>query len=684
MKRSLLVLLGLIVTTVGLSVPPANARPALQVSPHDARPALDRLRREHGAIDLLLDSELNTPSYLEGTLATGAQRDPLATTLEFFSRYGDAWGIADPAQSLRLTARDADPLGYLSLRFEQQVAGYPVLDSDLRTHFNREGILETINGRLLPNVALPALRPTLTRAQAIERAQQRVGGRLQGEPRVGLVRVNGRDHLAWELWLLDPRQPARWRVRLDALDGTLLDQIDVLGSARDRRTYDAMQMTFLPGTLSREETTPPVEDDVVNAAHDHAGTTYDYFYTMFGRDSIDDAGMPIISTVHFAEGYNNALWDGEQIIYGDGDAAIFAPLAYALDVVSHELTHGITERTAGLYYSQQPGSLNESFSDIFGMLIDSANWDIGETIYTPEIPGDALRTAVDPTSIGDPAVWGEYLHASVSNDNGAIHSNSGILNHTAYEIGSTIGRAKTAQIFYRTLTQKLTASSDFVVTRNMTIQSCQELIGTAGITPRDCEDVRAAFIRSGIGQSSAARRLSDAKYRVRFPMVLQRSTGLSARLPLPELPRCGTELVRNGNFEQGHVAWPTDSPNPAVVGGKSMTGGTQSARLTIGYQTLQWLRLPPGATTATFRFNLYRGGPNAPADQETFYVLTETADGETRDELVTLTGADPVNEWMSYSTTLDVRNVRDLRLVFQNRYGFQHVDNVSLIAQCRR
>lgn len=682
MKRSLFVLLGLIVTTIGLSVPHAQAQPPRQAIPHDARPTLDRLRREHGAIDVVLDAETDTPAYLAGELARGADRDPPAATLAFFSRYGDAWGIGDPSQALRLIARETDPLGYTGLRFRQQIAGYPVLDSDLRVHIDRQGVLQTINGRLLPNVQLPALRANLSRDQAITRARQQFGGQLQGEPRLGLLRIDDRDHLAWELWLVDLEQPARRRVRLDALDGTLLDQIDALASARDRRTFDAVQMTFIPGTLMRSENTPPVEDDVVNAAHDHAGTVYNYFYQSFGRDSIDGAGMPITSTVHFAEGYNNAIWINDQMIYGDGDAAMFAPLAYALDVVAHELTHGITERTAQLYYSQEPGALNESFSDIFGMLIDSANWHVGETIYTPEIPGDTLRTAVDPTINGDPAVWGEYLRAAVSNDNGAIHSNSGILNHTAYLIGSTIGRPKTAHIFYRTLTQKLTASSDFVVTRNMTIQSCQELIGTAGIMPRDCEDVRTAFIRSGIGQSSAAAQPTGAPHRVRLPLMIQGSSGLSSRLPLPELPHCGTELVRNGDFEQGHIAWPTDSPNPAVIGGHSMTDGTQSVRLTIGYHVLQWLRLPPGATSATLRFSLYRAGPEAPEDQETFYVYTETADGQTRDELVTLTAAAPIDQWLSYTKTLDVRDIRDIRLIFQNRYGFQHLDNVSLIAEC--
>jgi Zn-dependent metalloprotease len=679
MKRCVLGLLGLIVVTIGLSIPAASAQPR-SIPPHDARPALDRLRHEHGAIDVVLDAG-QTPSYLHGQLAP-ATSDPAAAAMAFFSRYGDAWSLAQPAQSLQLIARDTDRLGYVSLRFEQQIAGYPVLDTDLRAHFNRDGELETINGRLLPNVQLPALRPSLSRAAAINRASAIVGGTLQGEPRLGLARVDERDHLAWEIWLLDMQRPARWRVRLDALDGSLLEQIDVLDSARDRRTYTAVQSTFLPGALVRNETTPPVTDDVVNAAHDHAKTVYDYFHTMYGRDSIDGRGMPITSTVHFGEGYNNAFWDGTQIAYGDGDGWVFDPLAYALDVVGHELAHGITERTARLYYSQQPGALNESFSDIFGMLIDSANWEIGERIYTPSVPNDALRSAADPTRYGDPSVWGEYLRASGSNDYGAIHSNSGIFNHIAYEIAAVIGRAKTGHVFYRTLTQKLTTNSDFLVTRNLMIRACQELIGTSGITSRDCEDVRMAFIRSGIGISSAIKPRSDAPHQIVFPLVLQSSSGLSSRLESPQLPRCETELVRNNAFEAGHVAWPTDSPNPVVVNNLSMTDGSHSARLTIGYHALQWVRLPPGAKSATFRFNIYRAGPEAPPEQETFYVRTETTDGAARDELLKLTGAAPLKEWLSYSKTLDVRNVGDLRLVFQNRYGWQHIDNVSLVAHC--
>jgi Zn-dependent metalloprotease len=684
MKQSLLALLALILMMIGLAVPPTNAQPARPRPPHNARPILDQIERDRGSIEVVLDPETNTPAYLHGSLGTQAGRAPLATTLAFFTDYGAAWGIAQPEQTLRLIAHETDGLGYTSLRFEQQLVGYPVLDTDLRAQINRDGVLETINGRLVPDMQLPALRPNISSAAAVQRAQQQVGGTLQEEPRVGLARIGGIDYLVWEIWLLDKQRPARWRMRLNALDGNVLDRIDVLHSARDRKTYDAEMNTFLPGTLTRSEATPPVADEVVNAAHDHAKTVYDYMYGRFRRDSIDNAGMTIISTVHFAEGYNNAFWDGSQIVYGDGDGRFFAPLAQSLDVVAHELTHGITERTAGLYYSQQPGALNESFSDIFGILIDTANWEIGETVYTPETPGDALRSAADPTRYGDPSVWGEYLYAASSNDNGAIHSNSGILNHIAYELATTIGRDKTAQIFYRTLTQKLTANSDFLITRNLTIQACQELIGTVGMAPRDCEDVRMAFIRAGIGLSSKVTPPKTAPYQIVVPLVLQGNSGLSSRLTLPELPRCGTELVQNGTFEAGHNAWPTDSPTPAVVAGNSMIGGNHSARLTIGYQALQWVRVPPGAQTAAFHFNIYRAGPAAPSTQETFYVRTETSDGLTHTDVLTMTGAQPLNQWINYSTTLDVHNVRDLRLVFQNRYGAQHVDNVSLIAECGR
>lgn len=673
MKARFLVLL-LILVVASLSQPRVLAQQPRP--PRNPQATLDRLRRERGMVTAYVDPQTGTPAYLQGDLARDARRDPLAATLDFFSRYRDAWGLGDPNLTLRLKAQTTDRLGYIGLRFEQRIANFPVLGADLRAQINPSGVLDVITGRLLPDVQLPALRPQLNRDAAVARAQRIVRGVVQGEPRLGVARVADVDHLVWEIWLYDSGQPARWQLYVDALNGTILRQIDVLNFARNRQTY--VDDGSLPRTLVRSEGQGPVADQDVNAAHDNAGIVYDYYLSNFGRDSIDGNGMPIVSTVHYGYQYNNAFWDGAQMVYGDGDGSRFAHLPRALDVVAHELTHGVTEYTSNLAYTDTSGALSESFSDIFAALIDTANWDIGETVYTPNVSGDALRSLDDPTRYGQPGVWGEYIRTSA--DNGGVHLNSGILSRVAYEIATTIGRPKTGQIFYRTLTQKLTFSADFVVTRNAAIKACDELIGAAGITEQDCADVRMAFLRSGIGIASQRPATTTGSYKQYLPLWLEGSNA-AARLAPPTIPACNTELLRNGSFENGETGWPTDAPGGNVVSGDTATSGASSAKLSNGYRLLQWTRLPNNARTLTIQLRALRATPAA-SNQTTLTIRTETSDGAVFSPVATMTGADPTNVWQSYSVTIDVGTIQDVRLVFENFNATHYIDDVSLVAQC--
>ena len=152
----------------------------------------------------------------------------------------------------------------------------------------------------------------------------------------------------------------------------------------------------LPGVIARGEGDPTVADPAVNEAYDGAGATYDLYSAAFSRDSIDGLGMELISSVHFDEGFNNAFWNGAQMVYGDGDGRLFTGFTKSIDVIGHELTHGVTQHTAGLAYEGQSGALNESFSDVFGSLVkqrslnqtaDRADWLIGEGILGPALPG---------------------------------------------------------------------------------------------------------------------------------------------------------------------------------------------------------------------------------------------------------------------------------------------------------
>ncbi|MCW2960405.1 MAG: peptidase thermolysin, partial [Thermoleophilia bacterium] len=143
--------------------------------------------------------------------------------------------------------------------------------------------------------------------------------------------------------------------------------------AVNRSTYDAGGSSYPKGglgTLSRAEGSAASGDKAIDDAHDNAGLVHEFYSTVLGRDSIDGKGMAIKSVVHFGKAYNNAFWDGSKMTYGDGDGKLFSPLSGGLDVVGHEMSHGVTEHTAGLVYRNQSGALNESWSDVFGELIE--------------------------------------------------------------------------------------------------------------------------------------------------------------------------------------------------------------------------------------------------------------------------------------------------------------------------
>ena len=194
------------------------------------------------------------------------------------------------------------------------------------------------------------------------------------------------------------------------------------GPDKNRIVYDAKSTENLPGTKVRGEGDPPVADVAVNEAYDGAGHTYDLYFEIFQRNSLDDKGMDIISSVHYGQGYDNAFWNGAQMVYGDGDEnlpenqRLFNRFTIALDVIGHELTHGVTSYEANLAYWDQPGALNESYSDVFGSLVkqrvlgqtaDQADWLIGEGLFTANVNGKAIRSMKAPGTAYDDPVLGK-------------------------------------------------------------------------------------------------------------------------------------------------------------------------------------------------------------------------------------------------------------------------------------
>jgi len=232
-------------------------------------------------------------------------------------------------------------------------------------------------------------------------------------------------------------------------------------SAQGRRTiFDCANSTFLPGaTIVRTEDGPAASDASANRAFDGLGETRAFYKEVFDRDSLDGRGMRLNAYVHYDNGYNNAFWSGREMVFGDGDGVLFTDFTKSLDVIGHELTHGVTEFTAALEYHDQPGALNESMSDVFGSLVkqwvnkqtaDKADWLIGAEVFTPTIGADALRsmkapgTAYNNSMIGrDPQPDNMSKYVNLPNteegDNGGVHINSGIPNKAFYLTAIGIG-----------------------------------------------------------------------------------------------------------------------------------------------------------------------------------------------------------------------------------------------------
>ena len=267
-----------------------------------------------------------------------------------------------------------------------------------------------------------------------------------------------------------------------------------------RNIHDAHQLMQLPGTEVRSEGQPPTGDAAVDEAYDALGATYELFWQVYGRDSIDGHGFPLVGTVHYGDGYENAFWNGAQMVFGDGDGEIFHRFTRSLDVVAHELAHGITESEAGLVYFNQPGALNESLSDVFGVLTrqfslkqtaDQADWLIGADLLTDRVQGVALRSMANPGTAYDDPVLGKDPQPGhmrdfivTRDDNGGVHLNSGIPNRAFYLAAVAMGGyawEKAGRIWYDTLCdRRLSNDADFSAFARLTLDAAGRIFGAAG------------------------------------------------------------------------------------------------------------------------------------------------------------------------------------------------------------
>lgn len=266
-----------------------------------------------------------------------------------------------------------------------------------------------------------------------------------------------------------------------------------------RDIYDARNSQSLPGKSVRKEGQPSNGDVAADEAYDYLGVTHDFFWKIYQRDSLDNQGLVLTGTVHYGQEYQNAFWNGQQMVFGDGDGEIFNRFTVAIDVVAHELSHGVTETEAGLIYFEQAGALNESLSDVFGSLVKQyhlgqtaaeADWLIGEGLLAEGINGKGLRSMSAPgTAYDDPLLGNDPQPAHMDDfiktrdDNGGVHLNSGIPNHAFYLAATALGGyawEKAGYAWYDTVCDRsLAQDADFAAFAQLTVQHGETRSGAA-------------------------------------------------------------------------------------------------------------------------------------------------------------------------------------------------------------
>ncbi|QZY86717.1 M4 family metallopeptidase [Exiguobacterium acetylicum] len=415
------------------------------------------------------------------------------------------------------------------VRLQQEVDGVPVFGSVVVGNVAKDGTLKAVVNDAINVKGKPGLakKATLSEKKAIKLYQKAIkASEFEVAPKAELVIYPVKDDAVYAYkvtsTVLAGKEPSRWTYFIDANSGKVLNKFDQLAHATGTTvlgtsatfnttlsgstyylqdttrgkgvyTYDAKNRTSLPGTLWADA------DNVFNAtydraavsAHVNAAKTYDFYKNTYGRNSFDNAGARLNSTVHYSTNYNNAFWDGTKMVYGDGDGTTFVALSGALDVVAHELTHAVTEYTAGLVYQNESGAINEAVSDIMGTVAEytvgsNFDWLVGEDIYTPGVSGDALRSMSNPAAYGDPDHYSKRYTGT--QDNGGVHINSGIINKAAYLLGNGgtfynvsvtgIGVPKLGAIYYRALNTYLTPNSNFSSLRAAVVQSAKDLYGS--------------------------------------------------------------------------------------------------------------------------------------------------------------------------------------------------------------
>jgi vibriolysin len=473
----------------------ASALPAKDVDIQSALSRLDQAR-------VVANTNEGVPYFIKGRLGQAPRLTELRARED-----GDAVRVAlnTIAPAFRLDGNDlvlkkssTDAQGHRHLRYQQTLNGLKVVGGELILHVDTEGLIYAANGSAHGGDTVSAQAKVAPEAalKVAAEGSKSLRATTEGAPNLVYLRPEGDGELrlAWQVRVKGERDgtPSNDLLYVDAQRGGVLALHPQIHSALNRKVYSANNGSSTPGTLKRSEGQAATGDAHVDMNYDMLGATYNCYNALFGRDSFDNAGATLISTVHYSTNYVNAYWDGTQMVYGDGDGVDSIELGKDLDVTVHELSHAVTSSESDLIYSGESGGLNESYSDIFsgvceswsrGWAVDADIFKIGEDIWTPGTAGDALRYMDDPAKDGSSLdFYGDYggqdVHYSsgISNLVFAMLSKGGTHPRGKTSINVTaIGPEKAGRIFYKANTDLFTASTTFEQAKTYTVQAAQAL-----------------------------------------------------------------------------------------------------------------------------------------------------------------------------------------------------------------
>ncbi len=567
-----------------------------------------------------------------------------------------------------------DELKMAHTRVQQTIENVPVWEGEAIVHLNSDGTTADVTDDLKDSIAV-STQANFSDKDAVKMAKQFYKGskHLTEEPTAELwiFRADDRDHLVYRVQMRredGTKDTAMPVIFVDAQTGEKVFEYDNLQTASGVSLYSGtvnITTDLVGSTYYMEDTVRKMgtfnfnngtttaarytdTNDVWDAtaqkagvdAHYGAAATYDYYKNVHGRSGIDGNSGPgsvtsadgtvslVSSRVHYSTNYNNAYWNGSAMTYGDGDGTQFTPLV-TLDIAGHEMTHGVTERTANLTYSNESGALNESMSDVFGSMVESYargnvvnedTWKIGEQAYTPGTAGDALRSMKDTHSGGDPDHYSERYTGTA--DNGGVHTNSGIGNWVFYSAaaGGTnhvsgvavtgMGTSAAGKIWYRALTVYMTSSTNYAGARTATLNAATDLYGS---TSTQYKTTATAWCAAGIGACPGS------------------STG-------------GSELLTNGGFEGSASPWVNSGTGAFyTANGSYPHGGTGydyfGVNDSVTGQSYQQVSIPSTATgTLTFWLNV-TSSETGTAAYDNLYVEVRNTSGTLLTTLATYSNA---------------------------------------------